>query len=239
MAAGISVAVYGMKCANCVSQVRRVLQATGGVQSVEVDLGTGRAHVTFDPTTVEPQRLLQVLTASGYYAERVEDWQASFAATRWARPLLAGALGVTALLLLYLAIVSLTESPTHAWQQLRQDLGFVLPIMAGFGVQAGLFAHLRWNVLARPSAALPASGGATSTAAMVACCAHHLAEVLPFLGLSAAAVFLNEYRTWFLLTGVAMNLVGIAVMLRIIRKVEAGACHAARSDLKGTTEVNA
>ncbi len=53
---------------------------------------------------------------------------------------------------------------------------------------------------------------------MVACCAHHVADVLPLLGLSAAASFLAAYQIPFMLIGLAMNLIGIVVIVRAIRK---------------------
>lgn len=60
-----------------------------------------------------------------------------------------------------------------------------------------------------------ASGG-TSATAMVACCIHHVTDVLPILGLSAAASFLTRYQRPFMLIGLAMNMVGIIVMLVIL-----------------------
>jgi hypothetical protein len=48
---------------------------------------------------------------------------------------------------------------------------------------------------------------------MVACCAHHVADVLPFLGLSAAASFLANYRLVFMGIGLATTITGIIVML--------------------------
>jgi hypothetical protein len=51
---------------------------------------------------------------------------------------------------------------------------------------------------------------------MVACCAHHVADVLPILGLTAAATFLAQYRTAFMLVGLGTTLVGIGVMLGIL-----------------------
>jgi hypothetical protein len=49
---------------------------------------------------------------------------------------------------------------------------------------------------------------------MLACCAHHLVDLLPLVGLSAAAVFLNAYRTPLFLLGIAMNVFGIVVIGR-------------------------
>ena len=88
------------------------------------------------------------------------------------------------------------------------------PILAGFGVQLGLYTYLKTVVraAARGTGALAGAGGGTSTAAMVACCAHHVTDVLPLVGLSAAATFLAEYRIPFMLVGLGTNLIGIAVI---------------------------
>jgi hypothetical protein len=60
-----------------------------------------------------------------------------------------------------------------------------------------------------------ASGG-TSATAMVACCIHHVTDVLPILGISAAASFLTRYQRPFMLVGLAMNFIGIIVMLAVL-----------------------
>ena len=72
-----------------------------------------------------------------------------------------------------------------------------------------------------------ASSGA-STAAMLACCAHHLVDVAPVLGLSGAVIFLNAYKAPLLWLGIAMNLVGIAYLLRKIRQQRGMACEVVR-----------
>ena len=66
--------------------------------------------------------------------------------------------------------------------------------------------------------ATTAAGGGVSTVAMVACCLHHLTDVLPLLGLTAAATFLAEWKVPFLVVGLLTNLVGIGLMLREVRK---------------------
>ncbi len=90
----------------------------------------------------------------------------------------------------------------------------------------GLFTYLR-GLQARMSAGGSAGGLAastgTSTAAMLACCAHHLTEVVPLLGISGAAIFLNVYKTPLLWLGVAMNLAGVAYLARLIRRASASA----------------
>jgi hypothetical protein len=139
---------------------------------------------------------------------------------RW--PLVAGLLGVLGLTALYLGIVTLAESSAHALDLFQEDAPFVVPIILGFGVQVGLFMHLKLGLHlpdgTRAAGALTGASGGTSTVAMVACCAHHLTDVLPIIGLSAAAAFLTEYKSWFMAVGLAMNLVGIVVMLRLLRR---------------------
>ena len=50
---------------------------------------------------------------------------------------------------------------------------------------------------------------------MGACCAHHVADALPLLGLSAAAVFLNDYRLAVMSLGLAMNALGVVILARL------------------------
>jgi len=139
---------------------------------------------------------------------------------RYGRPILTGLIGALALFALYLTIVTLAQGWEHAIELFGQDAWLVIPIMTGFGVQIGLYTYLR-GVLrlgSRGSKMMMGAGGGTSTAAMVACCAHHVADLLPLLGLSAAASFLSAYKIPFMLIGLAMNVIGIVVIVRTIRK---------------------
>ena len=131
------------------------------------------------------------------------------------RSIAIGLLGAAGLLAVYLGIISLAQGAAHAFEQLRADAPFVTAIAVGFGIQVGLFAELRTvDRRHRASAAVTAAGTGTSAAAMLACCAHHLVELLPIIGLSAAAVFLNAYRTPLFLLGIGMNILGIVVIAR-------------------------
>ena len=137
-------------------------------------------------------------------------------------PLSAGFLGMAALMAVYLGIVSLAESPARALELFWEDKFFVIPIMLGFGIQVGLYTLLKKG-LYLPTAvpaggATTAASGGISTMAMVACCAHRVADVLPFLGLTAAAAFLANWKIPFLIVGLFSNLIGIVVMLRVIYK---------------------
>ncbi|MHB1415103.1 MAG: hypothetical protein ACYC1C_07600, partial [Chloroflexota bacterium] len=63
-----------------------------------------------------------------------------------------------------------------------------------------------------------------STTAMLACCAHHLGDLLPILGLSGAALFLNEFKTPLLWLGIIGNLAGIAYFVSRVRLNRTMAC---------------
>lgn len=145
------------------------------------------------------------------------------------RSVAAGIVGAAALLLVYLGIITIAQGLDHAIEQMAADAIFVGLIALGFGTQIALFVELRAvDRHHRASAAVTAAGTGTSAAAMLACCAHHLVDLLPLVGLSAAAVFLNAYKTPLFLVGIAMNVVGIVM---IARRLEA-----ARQECAMTTE---
>ena len=129
-----------------------------------------------------------------------------------------GAAGL--LLLVYLGIITLAQGWSHALGQTFDLWYWVLALAAGFGVQAGLYSFILRGLreLRAASTASVATSGGVSTGSMAACCAHHLSDVLPALGLSGLATFLTSYQTVFILAGVLSNLVGITIMLETIQR---------------------
>jgi len=132
-----------------------------------------------------------------------------------------GLLGALFLTGIYFGIVSWAESPEHALDLFWQDRWVVIPIILGFGIQVALYTILKKGLFIPvasmgQSGAMTGAGGATSTMAMVACCAHHVADVLPILGLTAAAAFLADYQLAFMLLGLGTTIIGIIVMLVIL-----------------------
>ncbi len=127
-----------------------------------------------------------------------------------------GFCGALGLLLIYFSIMTLASSFETAIQQFIQLWIWMTALVLGFGIQIALYAHLRQTI--KISGATPAVSGGISTTSMIACCAHHLTDVLPFLGLSAAAIFLTKYQTLFLTIGILSNLVGITLMLKTIQE---------------------
>lgn len=132
-----------------------------------------------------------------------------------------GFLASLSLLFIYFGILSIANSFSHAVEQFSQMWYWILLLVAGFGLQAGLYFFIREKLRQKQergsTVAIAASGG-ISTGSMIACCLHHLVDVLPLMGLAAAAVFLIQYQLLFIIVGVLSNLIGITIMLEIIQK---------------------
>ncbi len=132
-----------------------------------------------------------------------------------------GFIASLSLLSLYFIILSLANSFSHAIEQFSQMWYWILLLVVGFGFQVGLYffirASFRLKQMASPTTAVTTSGG-ISTGSMIACCLHHLVDVLPLMGLAVAAVFLTKYQLLFIIIGILSNLVGITIMLEIIQK---------------------
>ena len=126
-----------------------------------------------------------------------------------------GSLGLFIFYFLLLFVV--TRDFQHPVQQFINFQPWMSLLIIGFGIQFGLYSLMQNGIffsLEEKQDAKVASrtGTAVSGLSMVACCAHHLVDLLPILGISAAAVFLNEYQEELLILGVVTNSIGILVM---------------------------
>jgi len=152
----------------------------------------------------------------------------SFPTTSW-RSVRIGLLAMGGLVAGYSLIVGLSSrSWSHLMSQWRADVWFIALVAVGFGTQMALYTHVRRAIRGDGTGAAMAAGGtATATTAMVACCLHHLGDVVPFIGLSAAATFLIENRLYVVALSLAANAAGILLMLRALRHARraAAACH--------------
>lgn len=128
-----------------------------------------------------------------------------------------GLIGSVALLILYFLILTLANSFSHAVSQFSEMWYWILVLAIAFGVQVGLYAFIKERQKIVSGKVLFASGG-ISTGSMIACCLHHLVDVLPILGLAAVSVLLIQYQVFFIVFGVLTNLVGMVIMLEIIQK---------------------
>lgn len=136
---------------------------------------------------------------------------------RYLIPLTAFLLGSSLIAGVYFGILTWAQGWASALSIFLPNRWYVIPIWTSFGIQASLYSILRFRLFIpttsrTPMGALMGTSGSTSITAMVACCLHHVADVLPILGLSAAATFLTRYQRLFMLVGLGMNIIGIIVM---------------------------
>lgn len=121
----------------------------------------------------------------------------------------------------YFLLFAITGDSNHLFYQFSLLQPWMSLLIIGFGIQAGLFWLIRkgyhFSIHEKHDAKMTAgTSSAVSGMAMVACCAHHLVDILPILGLSAAALFLSEYQEQLLIFGIVANLIGIVMMLWFI-----------------------
>jgi len=122
-----------------------------------------------------------------------------------------GALAFGLLLAAYFGAVSLVSGWRFTLDQFSEFWFYIVPLAAGFGVQVALYVKLR-EVVRRGmgTGSMVAASGTTSTAAMISCCAHYLANVAPVLGATGLMTFAAQYQVEFFWVGLAFNAAGIA-----------------------------
>ena len=125
---------------------------------------------------------------------------------------LKGLLGTSLLLVFYFVIVTSISGWNFAQDQFLRFWYFILVLAFGFGIQVGFYSYLKSAVHQNVSAKVVATSGATSTAAMISCCAHYLANILPILGITGLITLITQYQIQLFWAGLAANLTGILYM---------------------------
>jgi Cu+-exporting ATPase len=64
----ISLDIKGMTCASCVNRIEKVLKKDPGIASAAVNLATEKARVSFDDSTLNPTKVIQLIQKAGYEA---------------------------------------------------------------------------------------------------------------------------------------------------------------------------
>ncbi len=129
-----------------------------------------------------------------------------------------GAAASSLLILIYVLVVSALSGWDFAKFQISQYWYFLAILAAGLGAQVGLYRLMR-DCGKGGSGAVVVSG-ATSTASMLACCSHYLANLLPFWLAGGAAAALGNYQVEFFFLGIAINVIGFVYLLDKYRKMK-------------------
>ncbi|MEK7060235.1 MAG: hypothetical protein AAB970_01280 [Patescibacteria group bacterium] len=116
------------------------------------------------------------------------------------------------LLFFYFLIVSAISGFKFALSQFLSYWYFLISLALGFGIQIGLYSYLKQlvknnnMVMGDKTVAVT---GTTSTLAMISCCAHYLANIVPILGMAGALSIVASYQTEIFWVGLLFNLFGI------------------------------
>jgi Cu+-exporting ATPase len=126
------------------------------------------------------------------------------------KPLAIGTLATLAMLGIYFGVLTLVSGWDFTVSQFGQFWYYVLPLALGFGIQMGLYVYLRLRLAHHHTGGkMVVASGATSTGAMLACCTHYLANILPVIGAAGAVTLVAQYQVELFWVGLAFNLAGI------------------------------
>lgn len=125
-----------------------------------------------------------------------------------------GATASASLAAFYVATLVVSAGWQHLADQARTDWWLLVPIIVAFGAQVALTVELRHRHRAHHLASTTGAGTGASAVGMVACCAHHVADIVPLIGAAGIAGFLFDWRIPLMAAGLAVNLVAVAIAAR-------------------------
>ncbi|KKS99289.1 MAG: hypothetical protein UV76_C0022G0009 [Candidatus Nomurabacteria bacterium GW2011_GWA2_43_15] len=135
------------------------------------------------------------------------------------KSILYGTLASAILLGVYFTVLTLVSGWSFAQSQFDDFWYFIMSLVAGFGIQIGLYQYLKGLVHdGGGMGKVVGVSGTTSTAAMVSCCAHYLVNLVPILGVTGLVTFVAEYQVELFWVGLLFNLFGIAFIINRIIK---------------------
>lgn len=129
---------------------------------------------------------------------------------------MSGAGATLALLAIYFAIVGAISGFSFVLSQFEMYWYFLGSLAIGFGIQISLYVYLRYLVANTNMVfgdKTVAVTGTTSTLAMISCCAHYLANIVPILGIAGALSIIAQYQVKIFWVGLAFNVFGIAFII--------------------------
>ena len=126
------------------------------------------------------------------------------------RAVLGGVLAASVLLGLYVGVLTALSGWDFTISQFNEFWPFIVALASGFGIQVGLFLRLRQlTAIHHHANHIVAASGTTSTVAMLACCTHYLANVLPVLGAAGLVGMVAQYQVQLLWIGLIFNTAGL------------------------------
>ena len=133
----------------------------------------------------------------------------------WNTPIAYGVASSSLLLAVYFLLLTLVSGWEFTLDQFMQYWYFVVALAVGFGVQIAMYLRLRHVTFhGAGSGKVVAVSGGTSTAAMISCCTHYLANVLPILGATGVVALVAQYQTQLFWVGIAFNAAGVVYVGR-------------------------
>ncbi len=153
-------------------------------------------------------------------------------------PFIFGGTAGLLVVLFNISIASLAEGSFEKGYEVFLANGiFVYLIPLAVGVQMGLFRYHRNMISGNVSGSekVGMAGSATSSLAMLACCLHHVSDILPAVSfILATSSFLTGYKDAIIIIGLSVNLAGSAYIARAILRdrtiIAAGKSCCARGD---------
>ena len=128
-------------------------------------------------------------------------------------PMFYGTLASVILLGVYFAVLSFVSGWGFAQNQFVSFWYFIVSLSLGFGIQIGLYFHLKELIRGgQGGGRVLGVTATTSTATMISCCTHYIANLLPILGVAGVVTFVAQYQTELFWVGLLFNLGGIAYM---------------------------
>ena len=132
------------------------------------------------------------------------------------KPFLFGLLATSILFGVYFTVVTLVSGWKFTLQQFDQYWYFVVTLALGFGIQIGLYTYL--TALQKIGRGVVAVSGTTTTVAMLSCCSHYVANLIPILGIAGALTIIGQYQIEFFWFGIVANLAGISYLISRVKK---------------------
>ncbi len=140
-------------------------------------------------------------------------------------PIIFGAIIGLIVILFNISIASLAEGSYEKGYQVFLSNGiFVYLIPLAVGIQMGLFRYHR-NITTDKklcgSEKVGVAGSTASSVTMVACCLHHVSDLLPSVGfILVTSSFLIQYKDNIIIIGLLANMAGSLYIAKAILKVK-------------------